>query len=412
MDDLRREIRGAFETEQAAYPPAGDLRPRLVRSAVVRPRRQRSLQWLAVAAAVMLAVLVVVGLMSSRTSNRGTVSPPKPASSPVGDYGTPPAGEPLFYVRDPNHPTWYIGFDWNGVPRGTIKLSETAEPNAYLRQTPDGSMFVLTPAAKGGDGHYLDRLGRPVAGASIYLPLQMWADDNRHYCTLDGFNGQWTLGLRTPGSVTATAHAVAIDSPNLRSGIIAIGFGSCSTVHDRAVLVYSYFPRPPEVWVVRISDGKVLSDHTYDTTYSDVTASSDGALVAVNSAKSTGYLAGPTAPSTRVIRASNGSLVASLDPSFGVLGFSADDSLALVATSPYASGVATHLAAVDLTTGKVIWRYDGDEYLSGFFIEPIGAAFAVMLQPVSDSDPHPTVSLTIVYRDGRSSGPPGTFLHP
>jgi len=417
MDDLRREIHAAFEKEQSAYPPVPTLRPNLVRAAAeATPRAQRNFQWLAVAAAIVLAALVVFGLMSSRLSNRGSVSPPKsnPTAGPtvVADYGPPPAGVPLFYLGDPNHTGWYIGYNWQGVPQGTIKLSQPADPNSYLRQSPDGSMFVVTPAAKGGNGQFLDRLLKPVGSASVYSPLQMWADDNRHYCTLDESPGQWALSLRTPGTTSATTHVVAIDSQNLRSGIIAIGLGSCSAINDTAVLIYSYFPRPPEEWVVRISDGKIMSHRTYDSTYSDLVSSTDGRLIAANSAKSTGYLAGATAPNTLVIRTSDGSTVATLDPTYGVLGFSADDSVALVATSPYASGVATHLAAVELATGNVIWRYDGNEYLSGFFIESSGAAFALMLQQVSDRDPHPTVYVAMVYRDGTSYALVGTFLHP
>jgi hypothetical protein len=414
MDDLRNEIRAAFEREQSAFPPAGSLRPAIVRSVAAQTRRaQPNFQWLAVAAAVMIAVLVVVGLMSSRLNNRGTVAHPKAVPSPVDDYGPPPAGIPLFYLGDPNHPGWYVGFDWTGTPRGTIKLQQGADPNSYLMQSPDGSMFVITPSAKGGAGQYLDRLGRPIADASTYLPLQMWADDSQHYCTLEqGRPGSWTLSMRTPGSSAATTHAVALDSANLRSGDIAIGFAACSAVHDTAVLVYNYFPRPPEMWVVRISDGKVVSHRLYDTTYSDLAVSRDASLAAVNSARSTGYLAGPTAPNTVVESTTNGATVANLDPTYGVLGFSSDDKFALVATSPYAAGVATHLAVVEVATGNVVWRYDGDQMLSGFAVEPTGAGFAVMLQLPRDQNAHPTVSLIFVSGDGQAHPVPGQFDHP
>lgn len=395
------------------YPPSSNLRPSLVRAAVAdrAPRRQPNFQWMAVAAAIVLAALVVVGLMSSRITNRSTVAPPK--ASPSGDYGNPPAEVPLVYAADPNHPGWYVGFDWTGTPRGTIKLQEGADPNSYLKQSADGSMFLITPAAKGGTGQYLDRLGRPIAGASTYLPLQMWADNGRQYCALaTGPGPRWSLSLNTPGSAAATTNGVVLDSPNLTSGVIAIGLVACSPAHDRAVLVYNYFPRPPEVWVVRISDGKVLQHHLYDTTYSDVAASPDTTLVAVNSAASTGYLAGPVAAETLVTRSSDGSVVARLNPSYEVLAFSADDSQALVATSPYVAGVKTHLATVDLASGNVIWQYIGDQELSGFQANPAGAGFAVMLQTPSDQSAHPSVSLMFVSGTGQEHDVPGSYLRP
>ena len=49
MDDLRPEIREAFEREQAAYPPAVSLRHEVVRDAARQPRRQPNVQWLAMA---------------------------------------------------------------------------------------------------------------------------------------------------------------------------------------------------------------------------------------------------------------------------------------------------------------------------------------------------------------------------
>ena len=42
MDDLRAEIRAAFEREQAAHPPAMGLRPVVVRSAVSQPRQKNA----------------------------------------------------------------------------------------------------------------------------------------------------------------------------------------------------------------------------------------------------------------------------------------------------------------------------------------------------------------------------------
>jgi hypothetical protein len=63
MDDLRSEIRAAFEREQAGHAPSSELRSDIVAAAAVRPQRERNLQWVAVAAALLLGILVVAGLL-------------------------------------------------------------------------------------------------------------------------------------------------------------------------------------------------------------------------------------------------------------------------------------------------------------------------------------------------------------
>src|SRR5450756_2887652 len=98
MDELRSEIRAAFEREQVAHPPVASLRRNVVDAVSARQRPASNFQWVAVAAAVILGVLVVIGLMSTRFHPRATVPAATPNASPVADYGPPPAGVPLLYV--------------------------------------------------------------------------------------------------------------------------------------------------------------------------------------------------------------------------------------------------------------------------------------------------------------------------
>ncbi|HEX2682056.1 MAG TPA: hypothetical protein VHQ03_12280, partial [Candidatus Dormibacteraeota bacterium] len=379
----------------------------------LRQHRETNRQWLAAAVAVLLTIAVVAGLMSTRLAHRASVPASTPKASRVNldrDYAPPPSGVALFYVESPSHPGWYIGFDWDGKPWGTIKLQPNE--NGYLTQAPGGSGFLTFQNAKGGSPQVLDRLGNPI-GDLITTRLQslMWSDDGRSYCTLDASN--WRIGVQTVGGPPAATHVVALDSSNLRSGIIALGFRSCSQANDRAILVYNAFGRPSEVWVVRLSDGAILFHQTYDTnTLADITASADGSLIAESSNKSSGYLAGATAPSTTIRRVPDGAVLATLDPGYGVVAFSADHSSVLVTTSPWASGTPTHLALVELATGKVLWRHDGDQELAGFFTEPTGAAFAIMLQDPHDQSLHPPVSIVLAYANGRSFGLPGEFVRP
>jgi len=87
MDDPRSEIRAAFEKEQAASPPVADLRSRITRTVAARPHRQANLQWMAVAAALVIGALVVAGLMSTRLASRSNIpAAPKATPTPVSDY--------------------------------------------------------------------------------------------------------------------------------------------------------------------------------------------------------------------------------------------------------------------------------------------------------------------------------------
>lgn len=409
--DLRSEIRAAFEREQAANAPAPDLRPSIVRAVSAQPRRERNLQWLAIAAAMVLAALVIGGLMSTRLLHGSIPAHPRPLpqTTPVSDYGPPPAGVALIYVAVPNHPGWYTGFDWTGIPRGTIKVAQPLDPSQALIQSPDGSEFEISQSGKPGvGGELLDRLGNPVSGTGS----QIWADDNKHMCgvAFDQHAITWTLVTGGPGQATRNVALIAKD-PNL--GQIGISLAACSFKNDRAIAVRTTNFNPTEMWVIRLSTGQVLSHNTISGgQLAGLVASSDGTLTAENSGRSAGKL-GPVAPSTVVRRQSDGSVVRSLDPTLGVLSFSSDDTLALVTTSPQLNGNPTHLAVVDLSTGTIVWRYDGDEWLAGFLSGPARTGFAIMFQsPTDTGGSHPKVSVVLVSGQGALTTIPSTYDRP
>jgi hypothetical protein len=165
------------------------------------------------------------------------------------------------------------------------------------------------------------------------------------------------------------------------------------------------------LWVIRLSDGKILTHRTYAANQlANITTSLDTTLVVENSARSSGQIAA-AAPSTVIRRASDMSVVLTLDAGSGVLGFNSDDSMALVTTSPWASGVATHMALLEVQTGKVLWRYEGSEVLAGFQAQPNGKDFALMLKGTADSTQHPSVTVVLVHGDGTATTIPGSYVH-
>jgi len=389
MDEMRSEIRAAFEREQSAHAPVPGLRHQMVEAVSARQRPAPNFQWVAIAAAVIIGVLVVIGLMSTRFHPRAIAPAATPNASPLADYGPPPAGTALVYVRDPTHASWLVGYDWAGKPRGTVKLGQAVDTNQYVGQAPDGQAFQVAPTAKGGSGVFLDRLGTPIPalGGTGGYTGGVWADDNRHFCSVS-FDQQtytWTLVTQGPGEAQKQVAVIARDTGVGQTGI---GVAACSYQHDQAVVVRTVIAWPSEMWVMRLSTGKVLSHTNYTNQPSNLIASGDTLFIATNSAASTS-LRQPGSASTVVSRVSDGSVVATLDPAMGVLAFSHDNSLVLVTTSPWIQGQPAHLAIVDVKTQQVVWRYDGPEGLGvrGFLVEQpdnqdrtIGLGFALALK--------------------------------
>ena len=410
MKDLRDEVRAAFEKEQAAHPPTAGMRRSIVDGTVARPHRQARLQWIAVAAALVITALVIVSLVSSRLAMHTTVPSHR---SPSGDYGPPPAGISLFYLEDPDHSGWYTGFDWSGKPRATIKLAEPLGVNGQLTQSPDGTAFAVASLGKGHYDEFLDRLGTPMPSDSEVAYLrQIWADDSAHLCTLDYANGGWRIGLRAPGAAPNWARLADFSPPNL-NGILALELAGCSARNDTAVLDWVYTSTRSEIWVVRISDGKTLKHETHPADeLGSVVASPDCTLLALTSSKSAGYIAGPTAATTNVTRLSDGATLMKVDPSIGVLAFSADNRTMLASTTPWVAGAPTHLAVLDVQSGQVLWRYDGNETFAGFFVNPSGSGFAVMLESSITTGAHPVVDVIVIAGDGQSRLVHGTYLRP
>jgi hypothetical protein len=406
MEELRSLIREAFDKEQAGHAPAAALRHNIVDAVAAQPKPARNLQWLAVAAAVLLAVLVVAGLMSTRFHPRASVPAATPNASPVADYGAPPAGVPLLYVHDPTHASWLIGFDWSGKPRGTVKLDPAlASPG----MAPNGQSFAVGFGAKGGTGEILDRLGKPIQGVGGALPgstLPIWADDNLHRCGTRYDQGAGTLITLLPGDAVKSVITIPAGLAGSQS---VVGLASCSFRNDQAILVRTTASGGPgEMWVVRISTGTILSHHTYPSSgdLANLSASEDGLLLAENSSKSTGQV-GPNAASTVIRRVSDRSVVATLDPSMGVLAFNADDSLVLVTTTPWVGNQPTALAVIDLRSGQALWHYNGPDMFGGSVSQPGGRDFAITLRKPGVEDP--LTDLMIVHADGTATNFPRRY---
>jgi hypothetical protein len=406
MEELRSEIRAAFEREQKAYPPVGGLREDILDAVSTQPRPARNFQWVAVAAAVLIAVLVVAGLMSTRFHPRASVPAATPNASPVADYGPPPAGVPLLYVNDPNHPSWLVGFDWTGQPRATVKLDPAV---GSVGMAPDGQSFAVGFGAKGGTGEILDRLGQPIQGVGGAMPgsnLPMWADDYQHTCGV-AFDSQTlvsTLVTLAPGQAVKAVAVLGRDQSLPNSYRIA----SCSFHTDRAIVVRSSNPAPAEVLAVQLSTGQITSLFKYAAPdmLANVVASGDSKFIAENSSQSVGQI-GAGAPNTTIRNASDGSVVATLAPTMGVLAFNSDDSLVVVTTTPWVGGQPTALAVIDVHSGQSIWTYSGPGMFGNALAQPGGRDFAIYVRKPAVEDP--LTDLMIVHADGTATDFPRRY---
>jgi hypothetical protein len=421
MSDLRSEIRASFEKEQAEHPPVQSLRQTLVDAATMQPRQVASSHWLVVVAAILIATIVVTGLVASRLYRT-----PSPSHvPPVGDYGPPPAGVPLIYVADSSHEGWYIGFDWSGKARGTVKVARPLDRFQRLFQAPDGSGFRITDRSERsyiqGDG-FAERLGGPTGdfvdlGGTVVtgiLPAAgtrgIWADDSRHLCLgyVDPQTGDWTLATMLAGqsakTVTAIPHGYAayLESANR--------VASCSFKRDRAILVRALYGLPTELWLVRISDGKFLEHHLYAVNQFDsLVASGDGTYIAENGRSSNGTRTNPT----QIRRVSDWTVIASWTTEADVMGFSGDGSLVVLSGRP--------VEVMEWRSQSVLWRASWGQGLVGLLAQPNGRGIAVAFEPPMDvslapicADPSPPVTchptaffITIVHGDGTATQLPG-----
>jgi hypothetical protein len=365
MEELRSEIRAAFEKEQAAHPPAPALRRDVAGAVAAHQRPLPRLQWVAVAAAVVLGFAVVAGLMSSRLAHN-----PTPVKNPKAfNYGPPPAGVALFYLHDPNDPAWLIAYDWTGKQVGAVKPQHPFLTGAArVNQAPDGQEFQIVDGDP-ATGLFLDRLGQPLdsSGELVGSTRAMWADDSRHLCAMAHTAGSsWVLETEIP-----TYSEEFLTLPAV--GQSRIGLIACSWKNDRAILVRNG-PPLTETWVVKLTDGKILSHHTFTAfTVANITASRDAAYVAIMPGIGLDSL---VPPATRILRVDDWRLVATVGTSM-VLGFSGDDSLALLGSNP-ANGLPPRLSTVDWATGTKIWEAIGTNIFS-VLAQPGGRDFVIAL---------------------------------
>jgi hypothetical protein len=418
MDDLRNQIRAAFERQQAAHPPAANLRHTVVRSVAARPVRQANLQWLAVAAALMIAVLVVASLVASRLHLNAPVNSHKPA------VGEPPAGVSLVYVAELDHDGKFDAYDWNGKAAGSLTLPNSG---TGISMSADGQEFVSGFAAKGGNFEFFDRLGHSL-GTSTEPGAYgvIWADDNRSVCfmTQDPQTYEYTVWLEQAAQPARAVAAVARDK---ELGQSVLNVVACSTRNDSAIVVRTTIGWPVELWVVRLSDGSIVAHHAYGPqALGTIVASPDARYIAETSWTAFG---GPTypqnkpnAPFTVIRRVSDWAQMAHMDAGYAVVSFSGDGHSVLVRTQILTHGENDAIFAwSDDGSLRTVWQHlTPGTFIAESTSEPGGSSFAIAFVAVDSNNRASwcapglqgcttALSVTIVHGDGTSVDIPGRY---
>lgn len=353
---------------------------------------------------LVVALVLLLAACAGQPSASSSTSPPL-----IVDYGPAPAAVPLIYARDSKHASWYVGIDWTGKPRATVKLAQPLDQFTHLVQSPDGSAFYSDDRGV-SYGPILDALGRPQPTFPLPAGLRqiVWADDNRHLCSMSFQNGTFVLSWHL--STYTQTVAVVGTGPNPESGLgNGMGIVGCAfETQPRAIVDRAQSLVATDYSVISLTDGRTLVHTSIGAGIgNDVVASHDARLIALNSLGS----GSQGAAHTTVIDVTNGTST-TFDPSVDILAFSGDNRIAIATPHAWTSGFPTKLEGIDLATGRVLWRYDGGQELVTYLVQPGGENFALMLRTVSDQALHPEVHVLIEHPAGSATVVPGSYVSP
>ena len=419
MDELSRELREAFDRQQAALGSLAGARERVIRAALAQPEdiSPRRLQLAGGVVALLLAA-AIVGTMMVLARSHGGVQParapvaptaapaptpvetpvPTPSVSPAGTHLTQPLSVaptvPVILFRDGSDPSQLDGITWDGQASGRVA---TLDPHEGIYANPGGTLYATMQDVR-------DRSGTIVVPAENYKAVgRFWADDGRHYCrvshasTVPPPGGEpASLQIAAPGE--QTRQVAQIGTVYEQAGV---SVRACSLEQDRAVVVQAggQGVSDRQVWVVQLSTGRVLWTRSYASDGSrtvNVRASRDGQYLA--EVTGTCCQQGSAGAASTTVYGPTGSVVGHVDGS--VAAFSWDGTLAVRASAP-SNGVVSVIRWRD---GVVLWTSPDGLTYSDSLAEPGGQHLAVSLRDpaIPQTSGFPTVDLYVVGSDGQA----------
>jgi hypothetical protein len=296
-------------------------------------------QGVALAAAIVVAAAASVLFLSPPLPHLSAPQVPRA----LRDYGQVPTGVPVLYGAAPSNRQWLTAFDWQGQPRGTVKL--TAPLSHEL--VPEPHCFVVEDAQSLDEVLYVDIPGQPLN--------------------------------RRVGAITREANA----------GQVGVEAVECNFARNMAIAVRTAVGRPTDAWAVRLSDAGILGHWSYGATLY-IVPSTDGSLLAEN---------GENGGLTRIRSIPDGAVVATLPPEDAIGAFSDDNRFAVI--GPVVS--VAQIRVIDWRSRSEVWHYGIAGWVMRAAVNPGSGDLALA---IATDDQHggltqdDTYSLVIVHPDG------------
>lgn len=404
MNQLQRELRAAFEREQAALGDTAGVRQRMLRQAMAarEPWRSQIFRTAVGMAAVLIAAAAVGTTVFIRershaapaVTNTPSVPPSinptaSPAPTAMAQQLQVPLNTPVILFHDRVNSDQIDGITWDGTASG--RVAATGGANGFIPN------HMGTLYAQFSDSGIHDRSGRLVAQYDRGNQKGFsgtWADDGRHYCqmvspsALPPAGGEpATLRLAEPGATTRTIAQVGAFGDQFGSGVVA-----CSVVRDRAVVVqWNSDGSSRQFWVVQLSTGRIVLDSArLGITMRQIVASVDGEYIADSRG-------GPGQGDETTIYSPTGSVLGHAPGT--IQAFSGDGTLALV------SGSDNSVSVVRWRDGTHLWDAPPGLTFYDAAVDPAGGRLAVGLRNpgYQQTGGFPPLDVYVVASDGHAS---------
>jgi len=404
MNELQREVRAAFERQQAELGDTSGLRQRMLRTAMAanEPRRSQIFRTAVGLAAVLVAAAAVGTTVFIRERSQvgpaGTSTPsaspsvnptPRPAPTPMAQPLQVPLTTPVVLFHDPAASDQIDGITWDGTASGRVAATGGA---SGLIPNPMGTLY-----AGFSDSGIHDRSGQlvaPYVSGNQKGFAGIWADDEQHFCqmvsasALPPAGGEpATLRLGAPGTTPKNVAQVAAMYDQASAGVAA-----CSVRGDRAVVVqWDSIGNSRQFWVVQLSTGRILLDSArLGITMRQVVASADGQYIA-----DFGGSQGQADETT--IYSSTGSVLGHAPGK--VQAFSWDGTLVV------ASGTDGSVSVIRWPDGSHLWDAPQGLTFEGALAEPDGQRIALALRnpAYQQTGGYPPADVYVVGPDGQAT---------
>jgi len=274
-----------------------------------------------------------------------------PSVQSLRDYGPVPTGVQLLYGANSSNPLWLTAFDWQGNPRGTLKL----------------------PA--------------PLSHELVPQPHCFVLEDQQTFDEV--------LYTEVPGQSRRRVGVFANEGSLGQTGVEAV---ECNFGRNFGIAVRTAVGRPTDAWVIRLSDAARLAHWSYETVLG-VIPSTDGSIVAEN---------GANGSVTRIRSVRDGAVLSTLPATDHVLGFSDDDRFAVI--GPVVS--VAPVRVIDWHVAGEVWHYGGAGWVMRVAVNP-GAGDVALAIGTDDQyyslTQDATYSMVIVHPDGSTSEIPGKY---